>query len=202
MTPRPRKVSDDDIFAAAYRAMSRVGPSELTLAEIAEEAGVTAGALVQRFGSRRNLLLALSEGAAHGAADMIRQLRGGQPSALATLREYARCMAQLAASPEAMARNLAYLTIDLGDPDFRRHLVANARATRKELVALVREAIAEGALLEDTDPRRLARTLEVVTGGSLFAWATYQQGSGAKWILEDVDAVLAPYRPKKKRAAR
>ena len=57
MSPRPRKVSDDDIYMAAQRAMSRLGPGELTLADIAAEAGVTAGLLVQRFGSKRDLLL-------------------------------------------------------------------------------------------------------------------------------------------------
>ena len=60
MSPRPQKVTDDDIFMATHRAMSRLGPGELTLAEIASEAGVTAGLLVQRFGSKRDLLLALS----------------------------------------------------------------------------------------------------------------------------------------------
>jgi len=51
MSPRPRKASDDQVYAAAYRAMNRLGPGELTLAHIAEEAGVTASALVQRFGN-------------------------------------------------------------------------------------------------------------------------------------------------------
>ena len=31
MSPRPRKVSDDEVFMAAQRAMSRLGPKELTL---------------------------------------------------------------------------------------------------------------------------------------------------------------------------
>jgi AcrR family transcriptional regulator len=57
MAARPRKVSDDDVFSATHRVMQRVAPGELTLAEIALEAGVTAGALVQRFGSKRALLL-------------------------------------------------------------------------------------------------------------------------------------------------
>jgi AcrR family transcriptional regulator len=51
VSPRPRKVSDEEVFAAAHRATLRLAPSELTLAEIAAEAGVTAGALAQRFGS-------------------------------------------------------------------------------------------------------------------------------------------------------
>ena len=59
MSPRPQKVTDIDIYMAAQRVMSRLGPGELTLAEIAKEAGVTAGLLVQRFGSKRDLLLSL-----------------------------------------------------------------------------------------------------------------------------------------------
>jgi len=59
MSPRPRKASDDEIFAASQRVMMRRGPRELTLAEIGKEAGVTAGALVQRFGSKRGLMLAI-----------------------------------------------------------------------------------------------------------------------------------------------
>src|SRR4029453_14294582 len=53
MSPRRRKAEDADVFAAMGRVMRRVGPAELTLGAIAAEAGVTAGALVQRFGSKR-----------------------------------------------------------------------------------------------------------------------------------------------------
>ena len=49
MSPRPRKASDAEVFAAASRVMSRLGPAQVTLADIAAEAGLTAGALVQRF---------------------------------------------------------------------------------------------------------------------------------------------------------
>ena len=40
MPGRRQKATDEDVFAAAQRAMSRRGPHELTLADIAEEAGV------------------------------------------------------------------------------------------------------------------------------------------------------------------
>ena len=61
MSIRRRKVSDDEIFDAAQRAMTRHGPHELTLADIATEADVTPGLLVQRFGSKRALFLTLAE---------------------------------------------------------------------------------------------------------------------------------------------
>ena len=200
MSPRPRKVTDDEVFAAAQRAMSRLGPAELTLAEIAAEAGVTAGALVQRFGSKRDLLLSLFRQAAGSAGDMMRELRTQHASPLAALRAYAECMADLAQSPAAFVRNLAYLQIDLSDDEFRECLVRQAKATRGALRHWVAEAVAEGEL--DAEPHRLARTIETVVSGSLMTWATYRQGAAASWIRDDVEAVLAPYVTRRKSTPR
>ena len=193
MSPRPRKVSDEDVFAAAYRAMNRLGPGELTLAEIAGEAGVTAGALVQRFGSKRQLLLALAEGVAESAGDMIEGMRAAHGAPLAALRAYAECLAQLAATPEALARSLAYLQIDISDEDFRRHLLVQARATRAGITRLLEEAHARGDLAAGTDIPRLVRAVEAVLGGAIFTWAVYQEGTAAEWMRTDLEAVLAPY---------
>jgi AcrR family transcriptional regulator len=194
---RPRKVSDDEVFAAAYRAMTRLSPSELTLAAIASEAGVTAGALVQRFGSRRDLLLALSGRYSSGTAEMFAGLRQSARSPLATLRAYGACLSQMAVSPAALARSLSYLQIDLTDPDFRKHLQVQARATRAELQALVAAAVAARELSPRADPKRLARLIEAVLAGSMMAWAHYQEGSAADWMRDDLEAVLAPYLKKK-----
>lgn len=193
MSPRPRKVTDDEVFAATYRAMNRLGPGELTLAAIATEAGVTAGALSQRFGSKRELLLALSEGAALSAGDLIRELKAAHHSPLAAIRAYAECMAHLAESPAALARNLAYLQIDLADPDFRGHLATQARATRRGLQELLEAAISVSELSRKTDSGRLARTIEVALNGSILTWAFYHDGSSARWLRENVDAVLEPH---------
>lgn len=193
MSPRPRKVTDDDLFMAAQRAMSRLGPGELTLADIAAEAGVTAGLLVQRFGSKRELLLALSKRFSGGTGEMFAQLRSGHRSPLATLRAYSGCMASLASSPAALARNFAYLQIDLTDPDFRRHLAKQALATRNELRKLIREAVAAGELVPGTNASQLARTVEAIVSGSMMSWAFYRKGPAAKWMRHDLDAILKPY---------
>lgn len=190
---RPQKVTDDDIYLAAQRAMSRVGPGELTLAHIASEAGVTAGLLVQRFGSKRDLLLSLSEKFSGGTRNMFDELRKGHRSPLAALRAYSDCMAHMASTPAAFARNFAYLQIDLTDPDFRKHIAKHAAASRVELQKLVREAIAAKELKPDTNAKQLARTIEAVIGGSMLSWAFYQEGTARKWMRHDLDAVLKPY---------
>ena len=89
MSPNRPRVTDDEIFAAAHRAMTRRGPHELTLADIAREAGVSAGRLVQRFGSKRGLLLTLAERFAGSAGTVFAGLRSARQTPLAALRAYA-----------------------------------------------------------------------------------------------------------------
>ena len=201
MSERRQKATDDEIFAAAQRAMMRRGPHELTLADIAGEAGVTAGRLVQRFGGKRGLFLALSGRFARSAGPMFAALRAAHGSPLATVRAYAACMADLAPTPEALLRNLAYLQIDLTDAAFRAHLVESARATRQEIETLLRSAAAAGELQPDVDARSLARVVETVIGGSLMSWACYREGPAVEWIRSDLEAVLAPHLPRRRPAS-
>jgi AcrR family transcriptional regulator len=193
MSPRPRKVSDSQLFDATHAVMSRVGPRELTLAAIAKEAGVTAAVLVQRFGSKRALLLALAEKYSDGSGEFIIALAKRHASPLAALRAYADCMAGMAASPAALARNLAYLQIDMSDPDFRRHLVRQARATRTGLQRLVEAATKAGELTPSVRPVQLGRTIEAVLSGSLITWGFYREGTAARWMCADLEAVLEPW---------
>jgi AcrR family transcriptional regulator len=193
MPGRRQKVTDEEVFAAAQRAMSRRGPHELTLADIAGEAGVTPGRLVQRFGSKRALLEALSERFAGSAGSVFAGLRAAHRGPLATLRAYAACMADLAPTPDALLRNLAYLQDDLADDVLRRHLVENARASRREIEGLLTAAIAAGELRRHVDVSSLARTVETVINGSLMSWATYREGKAVDWIGRDLEAVLAPW---------
>ena len=193
MSPRPRKVADDDVFAAAARAMTRLAPGELTLAAIAAEAGVTAAALSQRFGSKRQLLLAVAEHAAATAGGAVRALASRHRSPLAAVRSYAASAAHLGASPAALARHLAYLESDLSDPALRAALAAQAQATRAAVAELLAKAVARGELHADTDVFRLARTLELVLTGGLLSVALEVDGAGPAWFRAQADAVLAPY---------
>jgi AcrR family transcriptional regulator len=193
MSPRPRKVTDEQLFTATLAVMNRVGPNQLTLAAIAREAGVTAAVLVQRFGSKRDLLLALSRTFADGSGEMVGTVAKQHTSPLAALRAYADCVASMAATPAAFVRHLAYLQTDVSDPEFRRDLAKHAKATRAALRRLLERAIEVGELAPETPATRLARTIEVVLSGSMLTWVIYQEGSATRWVRADLDAVLAPF---------
>jgi AcrR family transcriptional regulator len=193
MSPRPRKVSDQEIFAAAHRVMTRLGPAQWTLADIAAEAGLTAGALVQRFGSKHALQVELTTQVADATPELFAELRRAHPSPLEALRAYAGCFAQMGESPGALAHHLAYLQLDLTDPDLHRNVRAQASATRAAFRELLDEAVAAGELTRPVDTVALARAVEVALSGSLLTWAFYQDGPATGWVRTDLDAVLRPY---------
>jgi len=99
MSPRRRKAEDADVFGALVRVMLRRSPAELTLREIAAEAGVTAGALVQRFGSKRAMMLAHARYAAATGDIGVTAPPPRTASPLEALRAVTAVYAQLADSP-------------------------------------------------------------------------------------------------------
>ncbi len=67
MSPRPRSASNDDILDGVMRAIATVGPARLALTDVAEETGLAPATLIQRFGSKRGMLLAALERGIAGA---------------------------------------------------------------------------------------------------------------------------------------
>ena len=193
MSPRPRKASDETIFAAAQKVMGQLGPGQWTLKDIAREAGITAGAVVQRFGSKRDLLLAMMQGMEEMPRGLFASLRAGNKSPLKALRGYADCVAQMGDTPGTLAHHLSYLQLDIADPDFNAHMRLQARATRKEIQALLKDAVAARELKAATDTAALARAVEVTLTGSLFTWAFHQDGTALQWLRHDLQKLLEPH---------
>jgi AcrR family transcriptional regulator len=193
MSPRPRTVPDADVLAAANRAIMRLGPARFTLADVAREAGLAPATLVQRFGSKRALLLALVEFAVAGVDACFAMMRATHRSPLAALIGAGTDMTRHVRSPEELANGLAFLQMDIADPAFRRVAVENARRIHAGYVALLDAAVAAGEL-RPCDTGRLARAASAISGGSLISWAILRDGAAERWVRHDLETLLEPYR--------
>jgi AcrR family transcriptional regulator len=201
MTPRPRKTSDAEILAALARVMQRRSPVELTLADVAKEAGVVPATLIQRFGTKRELLLANCKAWTADVAGQFAVARAKYGSPLKTLIEmFAEC-SSFAATPESMANALAYLQIDLSDPEFHAVLLTQYTTTRDETRKLLKDAVAAREL-KPCDAAELARLVQQVNGGAMLDWAVYRKGPLATLIRRALEALLAPYRSRGPRKSR
>jgi hypothetical protein len=137
------------------------------------------------------LLAHARHAAATGDAGLAVPLRTSSP--LETLRSVTEMYADLADSPRAAVRNLAYLLNDLGDPALRRHLLRMSRTARAWYEQLLTEAIAAGELRGVPDVQPLGRLIEALLRGSFLGWALYREGTAADWLRADLDSMLRPY---------
>jgi AcrR family transcriptional regulator len=190
--PRPRTVDDAAVLAAAGRAVAAVGPGRLTLAHVAEAAGLSPATLVQRFGSKRGLLLALAREGARSWPGCFADARAA-PTPLGALTDALVALTAPVRTPEAMANGLAFLQLDLADAEFHAEALAGHRLMRDEIEALLREAAATGELAAPDLPA-LAETVLTTYNGALITWAIRRDGALADWLRRQVEAVLAPYR--------
>jgi AcrR family transcriptional regulator len=193
MSPRPRTKDDGAILEAAGRIILRVGPGKFTLADIAREAGLSAATLVQRFGSKRGLMLALAGSARDSVEACFAAVRSAHPSPLAALVAAATEMTKYVQSPEEMANQLAFLQTDLSDPDFYAVMLENSRRIEAGYCRLLEEAVKAGEL-KPCNSTRLARAVGAMSGGSLIGWAVYRQGTAEAWVRADLATLLDPYR--------
>src|SRR5271156_5774938 len=162
---RPRGIDDVAILRATVDVIGRVGPVGLTLAAVASEVGLVPGTLVQRFGSKRGLLLALAERAAKDADAPLGRVRAEHDSALEALAALIVTPTASMATPETFANQLAFLCIDLTDPEFRPHALAVHQAQGRAIEALLAESLQAGDLRPGTDVPALGRSVQAVAAG-------------------------------------
>jgi AcrR family transcriptional regulator len=193
MSPRPRETSDAEILTAAARVMQRRSPVQLTLAEVAKEAGVVPATLIQRFGTKRGLLLANCKTWTADVAGQFAAARAKHGAPLKTLIEFFAECSGFAATPESMANFLAYLQIDLTDDEFHTILLAQSVTMHHETKKLLDHAIDVGEL-KPCDTGALARLIQQVNGGSMLDWAICREGPLDAWIRGSFEVLLGPYR--------
>lgn len=191
---RPRVVDDTAILLAAVEVIGRVGPARLTLAAVAGEAGVVPGTLVQRFGSKHGLLLALAERSAADAARLAGRDWREQGTPLGALADLAAARMGPMATPETFANHLAFLCLDLTDPQLHEPALAVHQAYGQAIGTLLAAAVAAGELRAGTDVAALTAAVQAITAGAGLTWALDRQGTLADRLRAGLATVLSPHR--------
>lgn len=190
--PRPRTVADEQVLDAVIEVIGRVGPANVTFARVAQEVGLSSATLVQRFGSKREMLLAVAR---RGSVEMSGVLKpaAGCGSPLEALIAGLCDLTSMVRSPETLANHLTFLQIDLSDPEFHVLTLTGARRLRGSVAGLVQDAVATGEL-RPCDTGRLASAVQTTYNGALLTWAIYRDGSIEGFLREQLEFLLAPWR--------
>jgi AcrR family transcriptional regulator len=195
MSPRPRTVQDDAILDAAIEVLSRIGPEKLTLADVGSAVGLSAATLVQRFGSKRELLLALVR---HMTAEIDSRFEAAissTESPLDAIFAAASDRAGTVGSHATLGNRLAFYLSQLEDPEFHAVALENTQRAVEGFRRLLDAAVEAGELTEGyTDTAQLAETIYSMQMGSLLVWSVTNEGSFKSKVRRDMDILLRPFR--------
>jgi AcrR family transcriptional regulator len=191
---RPRILDDAAILDAAVKVMGRVAPAKLTLALVANEVGLAPATLVQRFGSKRGLLLALAEHTATNLRALSVNLQDAHGSPLAALTELVVAAWQAFETPDIFANHLAFLCADLADPQFRELALASQQMQQRQIEMLLHRAHEVGELRAGTDTVALGAAVQGAAAGCGLLWAVDRRGNLARRQRAALEAILARYR--------
>jgi AcrR family transcriptional regulator len=189
---RPRTRTDADVFAATLRVLGRLGPHQMTLADVGAEARLAPSTLVERYGSKRALLLAAVRAS---VVDVGPAFAMGSP-ALEALVEGLVVLSRPLQTRRALANHLALLAHDVSDADFRRVARQHAAARLGSVRALLLTARDALELVPGAYPEALARTVDRAYNGALITWAVAGPGPLETHLREAIGAVLDPWRPR------
>ncbi|AKU15580.1 hypothetical protein VV02_06430 [Luteipulveratus mongoliensis] len=192
---RPRSVDDEAILDATRVVLGQEGPSGLTLAAVGRQVGLAPATLIQRFGSKRGLLLA----SAARSPEMVRRAyaesEARATSPLAALYDVATSSVAHIVKREEIGNGLGFVQLDVGDPDFRVHALAHSQAIEDGSARFLHAAREAGELVDDVDVAALARTVLVTFQGALIIWAIHGGGTLSDFVREQLDRILNPYLP-------
>lgn len=183
------------ILRATTQVMGQVGPAGLTLAAVARAVGLAPATLVQRFGSKHGLLLALADQTEKDISELVGRVRRTHDSALGALTTLMVGSVAALSTPESYANHLAFLCMDLGDPQLYERTLTIHHTQQRLIEQLLTEAVGTGELRTDSSPAALARTVQAVTAGVGLNWALEREGRLEQRLRQELDAVLAPHLP-------
>lgn len=189
--PRPRTISDEAILDKVLALAHRVGPSGVTFAAAGREVGLSPATLVQRFGTKRELLLAADR---RGVEAWVAGLDApDDPSPLRRVVEGLVGAVDPGLSVQEMANSVALLQMAIAQPDFHAATRDGARRVRARIRGNLHAALEAGELREGTDVDALATLVETTYHGAMIGWAIHRDGTLADWMRAQVEAVLGPY---------
>jgi hypothetical protein len=130
---------------------------------------------------------------AESTGGMLEGIRASAKSPLAAIRAYAECFAGMIETPQTLAHHLAYLEVDLSDPEMFEQVRKHQLATRASMRRWVREAIDAKELVKGANVNEVARIILATVNGSMMLYPFYQEGTPKASLRADVMLALKPY---------
>lgn len=184
--PPKKRIDDAYVLEKALLVISELGPETFTLADISKAVGLAPSTLMQRFGSKQELLI---KAAKHVPAKLNEDAEKLKRSDLPWDVELVAFLSEV---PEGLrtrqeiANSLGLLKLDMVDPE----LHSIARELFVQMRKRMRELLEKGNLSSKRDTDALVWELDALRHGLMIQWALSGEGELQNWLQKGLERFL------------
>jgi AcrR family transcriptional regulator len=180
--PQKKRIDDQSVLEKALVVISEHGPDRFTLADVGKAVGLAPATLMQRFGSKQQLLIQAAKQAAVKLKRDLEELKGKQLSWDQELIQLLSAMPEGFGSRQDIANSLGVLKLDMVDPELHpiaRHLF---EALRQRIQELLQQGQSCGELEASLDIDVATWELDALRHGLVIQWTLSGNGTLQKWL--------------------
>ncbi len=192
---RTKTRNDEDILASIGQYLIREGIATFTFEKLSKEVGLSQATLVQRFGSKRSLLLQLAQQNSQAIIALFRtttQQYADEPIK-AIVQGFGGFVAGVKDKGN-MAANLAFLQLAIQDPEIHSAIADSIHQLENMTIILLQSALDNKALQPGTDTVALARLVFTIYNGTIINWAMLNDTTDIQTELtHNLQMIFKPY---------
>ncbi len=193
-TKEEAAITRDTLLKAALTIFSRKGYASATLGNIAEEAGVTRGAIYWHFGSKAELYIALLQ-EYNSLGGQIMQKAVEEGGSLLDILRRIFVNQMMAVETNSSLRAMMELTLFRAErvpelDEIRQQQTESSLALVANIAAALQQGIAAGELRSDMDAEEMARAFLAYQNGLIYLWL---QDTNAFSLKDNAPALIDMY---------
>ena len=193
--PQKKFLDDEAVLEKALLVISDRGPDTFTLVDIGKAVGLAPATLLQRFGSKQQLLIQAAKHANTKLKKDLEQLKSQQMPWTKELIELLAGLPEGFGSRQDIANSLGMLKLDMVDPEL--HPIARQlfRQLRKRIKELLAKAQRQGELESSVDIEAMTWELDALRHGLVIQWTLSGKGSLQQWLQKGIQYYLKMRQP-------
>lgn len=187
---RKKSVDDQSVLEKAMLVISRVGPDRFTLTDIGKATGLAPATLMQRFGSKQQLLILAAKHANEKLKQDLEQLKKSHLPWDQELIQFLSAVPEGFRSRQEIASSLGVLKLDMVDPEL--HAIARRLfdSLREHIYKVLKNGQSSNQIHDTLDLKEITWELDALRHGLVIQWTLSGAGSLQKWLEKGIKIYL------------
>ena len=184
--PRKKIITDNTILRIVFDVILKMGVYEFNLKDLSKKTGLSPATLIQRFGSKKNILFEAIKLAKQNLKKDLTKIDLRHISPTQEIINIYLEPVNLIKTPENVAKTLDLIKLDIREKKLNKLMREYFNIRRKKIQPLIIAAQKKKELSSSLNVSKLISNLEAIWHGSIILWALIGKNTAHEWLKEEL----------------